>query len=1270
MHYIVLVFFGASNVSHVLYKFVSSFCLSHSSKMEHRRGAPPRRNFQCRVCQQVFNTFILARDHFLADHLYQTLAQARQNLRCGICAEHYVRISHHLSSRHIKLNIPCNRCNNVILHSDKVYDNHIKDIHPAPEGSIFNVIETAYSGRVQTFLATFLENRHLNLESSFIALANPLIALVKYQLQIQIVLRFAVILKVRFVKYDEMGGIESDVDIPLRSTSRPVYLADRTGIHKIVNDNFSEIVVRCDQFLTAGSGWSLDQVLDVRVEIGRLHISGGCCEKLIKMKIKPHKIKYLTDASTLKSECFFSSVSVAMLHEQMVSLTKEQRGVVAREYTKQNLNTSGLKTPLDLKLVKKFERKNKHLKRGINVYTMYKQKVIPVYKSKFSKENKDFINILLVERTDGLFHYVYINNFNAFCQTSNNRSVHCFRCLNSFTTVEALNNHEDLCSNEKSMRTEVPSPGSQVKFKAFDKQVLQGIIGACDFEASLIPVTRDENAIRYNCGNCRVYGDVKDCTHNTTDIHKQVPTTYSIMLMDRNKKIIFEKTESEEGDVLENFFETVQYIEDKFFPLLQQFKVKKDYTQKEEEDFREARVCYLCKYPFQENVKKFIRVRDHCHFSNEYLGAAHHSCNWKRTNVRYIPVFIHNFRNYDVQFLLQGMKYYTKRNVGGLPYNMEKFRTLHIGRINFVDSIAMLPTSLQELVKNLRDSNHPFPLIDQLPPFQQYSEHKNLLLEKGVYPYEWASSVNKLLETTSFPPHSAFYSVLSQQNISTRDYEHGLNVFSKFEHEDMLDYCHLYCRLDTVLLLEVVTAFRTMVMTEFGLDSTMYISTPQLAFDCMLRTLKKPIDLMTDSEMIMMCEQNVRGGVCFVNERHVKLDDYTKGDTESKIQDHLFYIDANNLYSVAQSSPMPEGDYGWCSENDLKILFKDILSIPVDNEIGFILEVDLEYPTDLHESHSSMPLMPEKDTFQYQDLSPFSQESLRVLQGNKAAIEYKAEKLVTNVKNKTNYVLHYRNLQTYMNAGIKLKKIRRAIKFTQSRYLKPYIESCTSKRQNAKTKFEKMLFKLFMNSVYGKFLQDNRKHFEVKICTKESTFTKYFSSTQYKGHKILSGETTAVYLSKKVVKLDRLYATGFSILEISKNHMYNSWYNFIQPALGAANVSVVLTDTDSLLIHVKNYSRDEVLDILTPCMDFSNYPPNHKRYNEINKAVPGYFKDENVGNYMTEVIGLKAKCYATKVQEANANEISEHVVCKGVGFKARKNLHMEKFRSCLKTLIK
>ena len=89
-----------------------------------------------------------------------------------------------------------------------------------------------------------------------------------------------------------------------------------------------------------------------------------------------------------------------------------------------------------------------------------------------------------------------------------------------------------------------------------------------------------------------------------------------------------------------------------------------------------------------------------------------------------------------------------------------------------------------------------------------------------------------------------------------------------------------------------------------------------------------------------------------------------------------------------------------------------------------------------------------------------------------------------------------------------------------------------------------MLFKLFMNSVYGKFLQNNRKFMDVKICTKESQVKKYFSLPNYKGHRILSNNVVAVYLHKTKGVMDRLYVTGFSILELSKNHMYNSWYNF------------------------------------------------------------------------------------------------------------------------------
>ena len=178
-------------------------------------------------------------------------------------------------------------------------------------------------------------------------------------------------------------------------------------------------------------------------------------------------------------------------------------------------------------------------------------------------------------------------------------------------------------------------------------------------------------------------------------------------------------------------------------------------------------------------------------------------------------------------------------------------------------------------------------------------------------------------------------------------------------------------------------------------------------------------------------------------------------------------------------------------------------------------------------------------------------------------------------------------------------------------------------------------------------------------------FDKFNASPLYKGHRILSEGVVAMYLSKKIVQLDRLYATGFTILELSKNHMNRSWYEFIQPTLGADNVSIVLTDTDSLLLHVKNMSRTQMMDKLTPIMDFSNYPKNHIRYSEKVKAVPGFFKDENGGNYMTEVIGLKSKCYVTKVLHQYTKDNKEHVVCKGVGGAARKALTLKLYRKCV-----
>ena len=338
---------------------------------------------------------------------------------------------------------------------------------------------------------------------------------------------------------------------------------------------------------------------------------------------------------------------------------------------------------------------------------------------------------------------------------------------------------------------------------------------------------------------------------------------------------------------------------------------------------------------------------NNCHFTNKFLGAAYSKCNWKRTVNYQIPVYIHNFKNYDSQFILQGLKYASnQQSISGIPYNKKKIRMLEIDKILFVDSIAMLTASLDVLVSTLKKSGHQFLLLDKHPFFKTASIIKDKILQKGVYPYEWASSIAKLERTQLFPPHEAFHSMLKEENIMEQDYNRGKEFFSYFQCKNMLDYCHLYCRLDTILLGEVMTTFRQQMFKHFELDCTVYISFPQLAFDCCLKILSEPIELMHDPDMVLMIEQNVvRGGVSFIGERHVRTPNNTNTtnntNIEDKLQNHLFYNDANNPYSVGQSSPMPFGSYEWCTKEEIEQIKDNFHNIDIDCEQGYILEVDM-----------------------------------------------------------------------------------------------------------------------------------------------------------------------------------------------------------------------------------------------------------------------------------------------------------------------------------------
>jgi hypothetical protein len=191
----------------------------------------------------------------------------------------------------------------------------------------------------------------------------------------------------------------------------------------------------------------------------------------------------------------------------------------------------------------------------------------------------------------------------------------------------------------------------------------------------------------------------------------------------------------------------------------------------------------------------------------------------QESRVQKIPLYCHNLKGYDSHFIIKALGCDNRIvHTTALPANGQKLRTFKVNSYNFVDSFDFMQGSLSDLVSDLPDS-HSFDLLDQSQLYDQGdAELKNLLLQKGVYCYEWATSLKKLKRTKELPAHRHFYSRLSNKNISTADYNHAKAVFAKAKCKNMLEYTKLYCLLDVFLLAEVMFAFRDEIHSEIGLD--------------------------------------------------------------------------------------------------------------------------------------------------------------------------------------------------------------------------------------------------------------------------------------------------------------------------------------------------------------------------------------------------------------------------------------------------------------------
>jgi len=387
------------------------------------------------------------------------------------------------------------------------------------------------------------------------------------------------------------------------------------------------------------------------------------------------------------------------------------------------------------------------------------------------------------------------------------------------------------------------------------------------------------------------------------------------------------------------------------------------------------------------------------------------------------------------------------------------------------------------------------------------------------------------------------------------------------------------------------------------------------------------------------------------------------------------YLDATNLYGWAMMQYLPTGGFHWIREkNTLKKLQKEIENgtIPDDNAKGYILKVKLSYPEHLHPSHTEYPLAPEKIKCKKEWLSKKQLEMIE-----QSGQRYTpTEKLIPNLNDKDEYVLHYRNLQYYIQKGMVLEHIYEVIGFDQSPWMKPYIEMNTAFRAKAKNDFEKDFFKLMNNAVFGKTMENLRKRQRVNLVqpnTHPDKYQKLTSDASFKSRRIISENLVAIHRRKTEVKLNRPTYVGMCVLDLSKLCMYQFYYDVIKARYND-KAKLLYTDTDSLIIEIESEDINKDLIDMADYFDFSDYPIDHPvrkalgedRINK-NKKVPGLFKDECNGRIIVEFIGLRPKMYSIIMEgDDRKNPTHGKRTAKGVPSKiVKKEFHHERFNRSL-----
>ncbi|KAB0790736.1 hypothetical protein PPYR_15666 [Photinus pyralis] len=986
------------------------------------------------------------------------------------------------------------------------------------------------------------------------------------------------------------------------------------------NDVISKFEADASEFQERDSGWALQQWLYIELNINRYNPLRA--SSFIPTPSFISRKRATINVRNNDFACFGWALMSAIDTPTGPPCQPESY----RHYS-ELFNFDGITFPVKLDAIAKFEENNPL---SINVYgleedTQKDGKVVykivgPLH---YTKQKKTLhVNLLYLTSVDGNSHYCWIQDMSRLIsmQVSKHKEAIylCDGCLVYFATEEKLWRHSIFDCNY--VRTFLPTTEpivtkwgessfqNQLKFDNYQKRLKLPFVVYADFECLLKSIHGPEP------------NPLLQFTTNTFE-HNPYSFAYYIKCSFDDSYSKFQTYRGPDAAL-----QFVNMIESDIRTLYNQhFKHAKPLpklTIEEQRKYDSATICWICEKTFLDGD---VRVLDHCHWSGVMRGISHSTCNLQLQNPNFVPVFFHNLTGYDAHMFVKCLAL-ENENIDVIATNKEKYVsfTKHISvdqivengvpknviwRIRFVDSFRFLGSSLNVLSKNLSDSE-----CNEIKTFFGTGRAFELIRQKGVFPYSFVDAFDKL-DQTQLPNKADFFDKLHEQHITEDEYSRAQDVWNLFQCQTLGEYSDIYLKSDVLLLADIFENYRRVCLHNYQLDPAQYFTAPGLSWDAMLKKTGVELELLTDIDMLNFFKGGVRGGVSTCTKRRaIANNKFLANYDPSKPSSYIVYLDACNLYGHSMRQYLPQRDFVWLTPQEIKSF--EVSKILDESDTGYVLEVDLEYPEQLHETHNDMPFCPES-------MTPPNSTS-------------KYPKLIPNLNRKEKYVIHYRSLKQCLQHGLVLQKIHRGIKFTQSPWLRTYIDLNTELRNRETSESGRNTVKTMTNSIFGKTMENVDKRVDIKLVSHWERIGRklgaegHISKPNFKNLSVFSENLVAVQMSKVSVTYDKPVYVGFSILDLSKTVMYEFFYDFLKP-MYREKVTLLYTDTDSLVLEIftDNFYEDMISHL--DRFDTSKFPVNNLHGVPRNISVVGKMRDEYSGVPISSFYGAGAKSYCVNV---------------------------------------